>query len=646
MDIAVASPLRRIDLAAEAPFHVGNASIDPISRDATFGGRSERLQPQNLKVLIALCRRSGLVIRREELVDQCWDGRIIGDDVINHAISTLRQFAERAGGFEIERVPRAGYRLIETRSVPARGRRLAAVAAGGALLLMVSGWYLVEGRPSAAEADLPTVAVLPLTGPSDNRDLQQLATATRASLRYAFAQGGCPVALVDKSDSPGKPDLLVSGDLQGGGPSVQVFVKVEETRHGATVYSHRFEGNGNSAAGLPDQIGASVATNLSRAVALIRLDRRHPSDPAITGQLLNSDSEAVDNADPLQAYEVARQLAPKAPDSAIAQFSLASETGDVLFELPRDERAKAVAAGRLAAERLLVIAPEFGDAYGLPCALHSPIYLRQCEDEIRRGISVDPDAPSATSDLGTLLNAVGRTDEAADLDQVSLAKDPLNPFKLGRMIRVLEEEGYKPKAEQLFRQAIRWWPDYRTIYWSRVVGIEARGDYTALERFASQVDGDKLPLDREAAARVIAALRSRDRAGVAHSCTAAGLRWTNQFLCLTALAELGDLDRSYAIANRLFPSIHGRTPAEDERMWLDQPAAFSIALLSSPAAAPLRRDRRFLALADGSGLLDYWRSGRPPDFCTVTRERICGPILHPAAIPPTSRPGRVGGGRA
>src|SRR5438552_14372043 len=124
VDAAVPVPPRAIDLATEHPFRVGGASIDPASRDAAFNGTVERLQPQNLKVLVALARNKGKVVTRDDLVDLCWDGRFVGDDVINRAISTIRQFAERAGGFSIETVPRSGYRLIE-RSRSVRRSRLA-----------------------------------------------------------------------------------------------------------------------------------------------------------------------------------------------------------------------------------------------------------------------------------------------------------------------------------------------------------------------------------------------------------------------------------------------------------------------------------------------------------------------------------------
>src|SRR5437764_8250619 len=90
------------------PFKVGGATVDPGSRDARWQDGEERLQAQTLKVLVALMSRRGDVLTRDELIQLCWDGRIVGDDVINRSISLLRHFAERAGGFEIETVPRAG----------------------------------------------------------------------------------------------------------------------------------------------------------------------------------------------------------------------------------------------------------------------------------------------------------------------------------------------------------------------------------------------------------------------------------------------------------------------------------------------------------------------------------------------------------
>jgi hypothetical protein len=635
MDAVVVGRQRRIDLSAERPFELGRVAIDPISRDASFAGGKERLQPQNMKVLILLVQARGEVVTREELVERCWDGRFVGEDVINRSISTLRQFAQRAGGFEIETVPRVGYRLIEAQPAGAwPRRRWLAIAVGAALLIGIGGWSVQRMGPAAPEGSLPTVAMLPLAEDSPGRDVHELALAARASLSNAMADSGYPVALIEQRDAKRAPDLLVSGEVRRTNSSIQVFVQVEDTRHGVIVLSHLFEVDERSARGLPDQIGALVATNLSWAAALMALDRRHPSDPAIVAQLLNAASQKADGRDDLRAYEVARQIAPNAPNSAVAQFSLASGTSNVIGDLPRDQRAAAVATARRAADRLLAVAPDFGDAYGLWCDLHSAIHIAECEDHVRRGLSVDPDAPSLSDGLGGILNAVGRVSEAVQFDQMALAKDPLNPVKLGRMIRILEEEGDTADADLLFRRSIQWWPDQWMIYWSRLVGIESRGDYAELEHFAGEVADDKLPLNRDAAVKVIAGAWAHDRDAVGRACRTDGLRWTTQSLCMTALADLGDLDASFAIARTLFPPLRGRNAADEERIWLDRPSAFSIVVLSSPAAASLRRDPRFLPLVDSFGLLDYWRSGRLPDFCTQRHESVCAAIVQaPSAIP-------------
>ena len=87
MDRPAAWRENAVDLEAERPFRIGGATVDPISREATYEAGHERLQPQTLKVLIALKRRNREVVTRSELIDGCWGGRIVGEDVINRSRS-------------------------------------------------------------------------------------------------------------------------------------------------------------------------------------------------------------------------------------------------------------------------------------------------------------------------------------------------------------------------------------------------------------------------------------------------------------------------------------------------------------------------------------------------------------------------------
>lgn len=104
---------RRINLAVEQSFMLGRARIHPDAHEYRIGSKPTRMQPRPLKVLVALQHRRGRVVSRDELIDRCWEGRIVGNDVINRCVSLLRLLAMQTGGFRIETISGAGYRLVE-----------------------------------------------------------------------------------------------------------------------------------------------------------------------------------------------------------------------------------------------------------------------------------------------------------------------------------------------------------------------------------------------------------------------------------------------------------------------------------------------------------------------------------------------------
>ena len=67
-----------------------------------------------MKEFLLLLDSGGSVITRDELFGSAWGGAFVGDDSLNRAIGQVRKVAaETASGlFEIETVPRTGYRLM------------------------------------------------------------------------------------------------------------------------------------------------------------------------------------------------------------------------------------------------------------------------------------------------------------------------------------------------------------------------------------------------------------------------------------------------------------------------------------------------------------------------------------------------------
>jgi Tol biopolymer transport system component/DNA-binding winged helix-turn-helix (wHTH) protein len=103
-----------VDLTREPDFAIGALKVCPSLRQVNRNGEHETVQPRVMQVLVALFRAEGSVVSREDLIESCWDGVVVGDDAINRCIAKVRQISEFGPGphFEIETIPRVGYRLI------------------------------------------------------------------------------------------------------------------------------------------------------------------------------------------------------------------------------------------------------------------------------------------------------------------------------------------------------------------------------------------------------------------------------------------------------------------------------------------------------------------------------------------------------
>lgn len=120
---ARAGATARIDLAHEPDFDLGEVCVRPSLREIAGKGWQETIDPRVMQVLVALAHAKGKVVSRDDLIESCWDGVIVGDEAINRCISRLRKAAQASGNaFSIETLSRVGYRLkaAETAlSVPA-----------------------------------------------------------------------------------------------------------------------------------------------------------------------------------------------------------------------------------------------------------------------------------------------------------------------------------------------------------------------------------------------------------------------------------------------------------------------------------------------------------------------------------------------
>ena len=505
------------------------------------------------------------------------------------------------------------------------GKRLSVLVAILVLAITAGlGIFLLNGRPSAGgPLPKPTIALMPFTTASSDARLRDIAAQAQDSVSHALSQTGVPVRMLQSPppDRRSAGDFLLKGEISDSGDNVVATIRLDEATSGVTVLSRRIEATSEEIALLPERIGAQTAAEFVGPNLMI-LDRRHPLDPALIAELLAPANDRV------QAYQINKRAAAKAPDVAATQIGVAFSTGFVLGELPRADRPAAAAEARRAADRGLALAPEFGDTHAAWCLLHSEVWLADCEDRLRAGNRIDPDAPYLNSFLAGLLLNVGRFEESVEVTRLSYTHDPYDPFKIGAMLRMLEFAGDADGARQLYQDGVDWWPENKTEFFqNRLIGLTYRADFAGIHRLEEEVGAKSLPPDYRQSGAIATALQSRSKPALRRACAGAEDISLNA-RCMIAFAAIGDCDGAYEIADSLYRRRVGRSPAETERIWLDSPNSRGPAsLVLSPAAAPMRRDPRFLDLARRIGLLAYWKPGRAPDFCKTRQEQICANLV-------------------
>ena len=175
----ISLPLRNlqpIDLARQPDFPLALLTVKPSTREIVRPDASrDVLEPRVMQVLTALNLAAPNVVSRDDLIAQCWEGRVVGDDAINGAIGKLRRLSEADQGafFTIETVPRVGYRLTvvgDSSQVAAAGKDehpnsnnrralLTASVALAATTIAGGGWWFAARRPAlSSRTDEPPAA--------------------------------------------------------------------------------------------------------------------------------------------------------------------------------------------------------------------------------------------------------------------------------------------------------------------------------------------------------------------------------------------------------------------------------------------------------------------------------------------------------
>jgi len=305
-----------------ARLQIGDWAVEPTLNQFSATGKTVKLEPKAMAVLVYLADRPGQVVSREALMSAVWYGVVVGDDSLTQVVIKLRKALGDApeNPSYIQTIPKGGYRLIapvvrsaKTTSEPesldadtlhaGRKWRVPWIAAGmAALLLAASGaWWIAGGRetsvspdqPSMASVDAartaqPTIAIRPFEALGNDPQAVLLARGISADLVTDLSKvsglsviNAAPLGDQAGAESPSDaPPIryVVSGSVQRVDQHLRLHVHLTDAESGKQLWSERFDRALSGLFAIQEELGPKILKILPAKVSeaeLRRVAQRH-----------------------------------------------------------------------------------------------------------------------------------------------------------------------------------------------------------------------------------------------------------------------------------------------------------------------------------------------------------------------------------
>ena len=642
---------RRIRLAGLPDFVLGGLQVSPSSREVGSGAGVQRLEPRMMKVLVALSGARGRVVSRDELIERCWDGRVVGDDAVNRVMMRLRQLSEQVGaGFRVETIPRTGYRLVLDEapatdahaemappavqiSAPApieapphdaaairprriRGARVVAAGLAVVALLGAAALVLLSRRGDAPERVVVLDFVEGASAPEDFS--HALGERIRAALAASQVR---TLVQADASEFRG-PGLeraarrhavafVLDGSVRREGDALQVRMQLGDARENQTLWSREYARSAREGAQLQEQVAAHAAEVL-RCALIARRPGQGGIDPDTLSIFLRA-CDQIQRFDGAQEDMLAagREVTRRAPGFSRGWSMLAMANAYASRTAPPERLAELRAATQDASARALALDASNEEAW-LAGAVALPLLGAWAERArlIDRALALAPRSPQGLLLRAELYAETGRIAEALDLHRQAVAMEPLAASYWAGQIPLLGALGRMSELDDLRERLSRVWPHSPSAVFNRFNSHVYVGPPEVALGMMDAGEVPANPLLRDYLESLVAGDAGRRAEAVAAIAAAAREGRYDLPTAIALASASGNVDTAFELADR-----HFRGAAGEVRV--DQPATGAGRFfLFVSSTRNMRRDPRFLQLVDGLGLRAYWReSGHWADFC-------------------------------
>jgi TolB-like protein/DNA-binding winged helix-turn-helix (wHTH) protein len=652
-----------IDLSLVPDFSLGPVRVQPSLRRVDSGERQEVIEPRVMQVLIALARADGRVLSRDALIEACWAGRIVGDDTINRCIGKIRQLSELApGAFQVETIPRIGYRLAvagnasNSATVPAgvspappatgwtrRGMVLAGAGAAVAATAAGLGLWTLSRTNHPVPAGNVRIAVMPFTalggGVSQDYFAHGLAEEVMTSLgriprmrvaaRTSSFMLTSAASLSTIAQTLGATHVLY-GTVEPREGGQRIAVRLVDVRTGGAIWSDEYNLSTLEIAGVEDHIAGDAAQAVAIYAAPIgTYDRGKPSPQALDFYFRGRDAffqRGPENV--ARAISFLEAAVQASPNFGKALAALGAAYGQYLFQVPAGSQDAMIAKALDVSDRALKIDPRLGDAYAVKAQMLPPFgNWSEIDDLLLRGLDKEPENVALLSTRSLFLMSAGRNQAALDDARTLFTSDPLCPFMTSSFVRALTNAGQVQEAADRFSYADRLWPNH-FLFWElrAFYGLETSNDFQhgqnttlAVPPEISATQDVSLFTQVEQARRDPARIPAVSQALIASAAT--GQDAAHRAIRL--LCDIGKPDAALPITRRLLAQ-KGYAGSPAARFYAQWPhrEVWPVNVFA-PSAAALRSQTGFGQIVRDIGLTAYWMRRSSPDGCDAVPSSWC-----------------------
>jgi TolB-like protein/DNA-binding winged helix-turn-helix (wHTH) protein/Flp pilus assembly protein TadD len=446
-------------------------SLDSISR----GAETQKLEPRAMRLLMCLANSAGEVVSVDRLLMEVWAGVVVGSASVYETVAQLRKILGDVNPKPtyIATVPRKGYRLVATvqrGSAPAQTpqapvnfrktvmpRRVWVVVGSFVVALALIAAYFLGDKPWLSKHETmvagtvvsdKSIAVLPFADMSEKKDQEYFSDGLAEELidQLGNTPGLKVIARTSSFSFKGKSDDIptiasklnvanvLEGSVRRSGNHLRISTQLIRADSGQPLWSETFDREFKDVFTIQDEIAAAVvsALKLKLAGGQTAAGSHGTTNPEaynayLLGRNLYIQSAYIQSTETgyrqaIEAYQKAINLDPRYADAyaelAMAQYYLGDYTGDLALETSAEQ----------AAQKALDIDKHRASGYAVRGYLRYNMRYDWvgAEADFKQALTLDPTDSRVFRRYASMLNQVGRTEEAAALLHKGIEQDPLD----------------------------------------------------------------------------------------------------------------------------------------------------------------------------------------------------------------------------